>query len=77
MQIPAQRRKRIGWTRASVDRHAGTLFGALTGGLAMQHSRLRKLGVALACLGLECTAGAATPPATGPGMLGFTTTGAA
>ncbi|MGH8144727.1 MAG: transferrin receptor-like dimerization domain-containing protein [Rhodanobacteraceae bacterium] len=41
----------------------------------------RKFGVALACLSLTCTAGVATPPASGnaggSGMLGFTTSGAA
>jgi N-acetylated-alpha-linked acidic dipeptidase len=47
----------------------------------MKRMRLRKLGVALACLSLTCVAGAATPSApaasAASGMLGFTTAGAA
>jgi N-acetylated-alpha-linked acidic dipeptidase len=45
----------------------------------MKHAIPHKLGVALACLSLTCMAGAATPAAStaSPGMLGFTTSGAA
>lgn len=46
----------------------------------MRQAKLRRLGVVLACLSLTCAAGAVTPPAatpaTGSGMLGFTSAGA-